>query len=247
MTAGRLSWGQVRRMLCFFFFQAEDGIRDRNVTGVQTCALPIYTVGANRVDEGAKIVRLHLRPGVLLQHRIGRIEVQTELVLDVDDERVDLRRVGDADEVLEPARIGREAEDVEPPRGKRPLDQRVENGRSGMLTERDHRTRNRIGVRGGRGRRCPSATDDRRVLLMNGSGLEIRSRTLGGRFVGAGTGKRRCRRHRGQRDGDFLIMHSTVWIVERRRDQSNETRRQYPLSKCSGSTRYYYDSCDFGP
>src|SRR5699024_10219433 len=27
------------------FFQAEDGIRDRNVTGVQTCALPIYNVG----------------------------------------------------------------------------------------------------------------------------------------------------------------------------------------------------------
>src|SRR5207248_7008526 len=28
--------------VCFiFFFQAEDGIRDRTVTGVQTCALPI--------------------------------------------------------------------------------------------------------------------------------------------------------------------------------------------------------------
>src|SRR5437868_15530294 len=27
--------------LVFFFFQAEDGIRVRNVTGVQTCALPI--------------------------------------------------------------------------------------------------------------------------------------------------------------------------------------------------------------
>ena len=26
----------------FFFFQAEDGIRDDLVTGVQTCALPIY-------------------------------------------------------------------------------------------------------------------------------------------------------------------------------------------------------------
>ena len=26
----------------FFFFQAEDGIRDYDVTGVQTCALPIY-------------------------------------------------------------------------------------------------------------------------------------------------------------------------------------------------------------
>src|SRR2546422_5319083 len=28
-------------MVCFFFFQAEDGIRDVAVTGVQTCALPI--------------------------------------------------------------------------------------------------------------------------------------------------------------------------------------------------------------
>src|SRR5437762_4141675 len=29
--------------LCFFFFfQAEDGIRDTSVTGVQTCALPIW-------------------------------------------------------------------------------------------------------------------------------------------------------------------------------------------------------------
>ena len=29
-------------VLFFFFFQAEDGIRDVAVTGVQTCALPIY-------------------------------------------------------------------------------------------------------------------------------------------------------------------------------------------------------------
>src|SRR5699024_12073398 len=28
-------------LFCYFFFQAEDGIRYRNVTGVQTCALPI--------------------------------------------------------------------------------------------------------------------------------------------------------------------------------------------------------------
>src|SRR5882762_5913422 len=27
--------------MCYFFFQAEDGIRDSSVTGVQTCALPI--------------------------------------------------------------------------------------------------------------------------------------------------------------------------------------------------------------
>src|SRR5687767_15648442 len=29
-------------MIFFFFFQAEDGIRDKLVTGVQTCALPIF-------------------------------------------------------------------------------------------------------------------------------------------------------------------------------------------------------------
>ena len=28
-------------LVCVFFFQAEDGIRDIGVTGVQTCALPI--------------------------------------------------------------------------------------------------------------------------------------------------------------------------------------------------------------
>src|SRR5205823_11376311 len=31
-----------------FFFQAEDGIRDKLVTGVQTCALPIYAPGHAR-------------------------------------------------------------------------------------------------------------------------------------------------------------------------------------------------------
>src|SRR5690606_40506125 len=30
------------KLLLFFFFQAEDGIRDFHVTGVQTCALPIF-------------------------------------------------------------------------------------------------------------------------------------------------------------------------------------------------------------
>src|SRR2546427_5945790 len=40
-------------MVCvFFFFQAEDGIRDLTVTGVQTCALPIWRV--NRVSACAQ-------------------------------------------------------------------------------------------------------------------------------------------------------------------------------------------------
>src|SRR2546426_9791028 len=32
----------LERLSFFFFFQAEDGIRDYKVTGVQTCALPIW-------------------------------------------------------------------------------------------------------------------------------------------------------------------------------------------------------------
>src|SRR5256886_5244664 len=43
----------------FFFFQAEDGIRDLTVTGVQTCALPISSVTSattsrNRSSDGRK-------------------------------------------------------------------------------------------------------------------------------------------------------------------------------------------------
>src|SRR3989475_2036803 len=34
-----------------FFFQAEDGIRDLTVTGVQTCALPILSVGSRKMGD----------------------------------------------------------------------------------------------------------------------------------------------------------------------------------------------------
>src|SRR5207248_4435557 len=57
-------------IILFFFFQAEDGIRDRTVTGVQTCALPIcrrtlYVPGAcvqgdphgSAADAGARDVQ----------------------------------------------------------------------------------------------------------------------------------------------------------------------------------------------
>src|SRR5207248_4897087 len=50
-------------VFCFFFFQAEDGIRDRTVTGVQTCALPIY-----RRDHGP-VLALR-RPGLGLHLRV---------------------------------------------------------------------------------------------------------------------------------------------------------------------------------
>ena len=44
--------------LFFFFFQAEDGIRDRDVTGVQTCALPICAGHASGTDEPGRGDRL---------------------------------------------------------------------------------------------------------------------------------------------------------------------------------------------
>src|SRR5437764_9439789 len=44
----------------FFFFQAEDGIRDTSVTGVQTCALPIST-GAGRETVFTKAAARRIR------------------------------------------------------------------------------------------------------------------------------------------------------------------------------------------
>ena len=41
---GEVEWVELEKKKmggCVFFFQAEDGIRDHCVTGVQTCALPI--------------------------------------------------------------------------------------------------------------------------------------------------------------------------------------------------------------
>src|SRR5207244_7427385 len=41
----------------FFFFQAEDGIRDDLVTGVQTCALPILSEVARAASREARAAR----------------------------------------------------------------------------------------------------------------------------------------------------------------------------------------------
>src|SRR5207245_5105152 len=49
--------------ISFFFFQAEDGIRDATVTGVQTCALPIsvYSFASQYTDTGLVGVYLGTR------------------------------------------------------------------------------------------------------------------------------------------------------------------------------------------
>src|SRR3712207_7040484 len=47
----------------FFFFQAEDGIRDIGVTGVQTCALPIWTSTSPTARTGSTSCSRRSRPG----------------------------------------------------------------------------------------------------------------------------------------------------------------------------------------
>src|SRR5207245_3489948 len=45
---------EAERAAFVFFFQAEDGIRDATVTGVQTCALPISSTAARSVASSRK-------------------------------------------------------------------------------------------------------------------------------------------------------------------------------------------------
>src|SRR3989440_7272543 len=54
-------------MFSFFFFQAEDGIRDLIVTGVQTCALPIFVPP----DYAAEMVAYEAAVGELRAHYAG--------------------------------------------------------------------------------------------------------------------------------------------------------------------------------
>src|SRR2546429_6976880 len=65
----------TERILCsisVFFFQAEDGIRDVAVTGVQTCALPISRnvglPGAHEPDQHD--VPRHLREGIAIRREV---------------------------------------------------------------------------------------------------------------------------------------------------------------------------------
>src|SRR5258706_9005069 len=56
----------------FFFFQAEDGIRDWSVTGVQTCALPI-----------SSLIVVALLVGILPHSELARAAEDAPLTLDV--------------------------------------------------------------------------------------------------------------------------------------------------------------------
>src|SRR5256885_9309680 len=83
-TVGRTVWYAV-----FFFFQAEDGIRDYKVTGVQTCALPIYDedVGilAQRAARRRKHVVVVAAHFALADERLAALVDDVDLALDRDD------------------------------------------------------------------------------------------------------------------------------------------------------------------
>src|SRR5256886_13392981 len=65
-------------MMIFFFFQAEDGIRDLTVTGVQTCALPISLLA---LAPAGKVPRMEMirMDGWVLAYTFG-ISVITGIV-----------------------------------------------------------------------------------------------------------------------------------------------------------------------
>src|SRR6516165_11545994 len=62
------------RYFFFFFFQAEDGIRDLTVTGVQTCALPIFT-SCRRFSRAKRLVK----SSTLWSRKIRRRSLQRKI------------------------------------------------------------------------------------------------------------------------------------------------------------------------
>src|SRR5688572_32771254 len=81
----------------FFFFQAEDGIRDLTVTGVQTCALPIYEEDQEHGRDGEtdEELRLRKRRGTeaLQWGHCGQVRSGAEWVVE-DLQSSEERRVG---------------------------------------------------------------------------------------------------------------------------------------------------------
>src|SRR5688572_31259766 len=80
----------------FFFFQAEDGIRDLTVTGVQTCALPIFPVGVSFGDLDGNVLYANdawhrLIPG---HEKDGPLTPNALLGSAVPEDRSEERRVG---------------------------------------------------------------------------------------------------------------------------------------------------------
>src|SRR5215475_1339467 len=96
-------------ILVFFFFQAEDGIRDFHVTGVQTCALPICNVDTGLARNATSGSNGDFNVPVL---PVGHYTVKVEAKSFGPAERTDVvLRVGEAttvDFTLKPATLNEE-------------------------------------------------------------------------------------------------------------------------------------------
>src|SRR5439155_14826996 len=79
-----------------FFFQAEDGIRDGHVTGVQTCALPIFVAGDVGTEPLPHITRDDYREPSFATFAYGFADTFAgDLYADLyEDGRSEERRVG---------------------------------------------------------------------------------------------------------------------------------------------------------
>src|SRR2546421_4449644 len=64
-------------VIFFFFFQAEDGIRDLIVTGVQTCALPIYLTILSGRYSARDLVEKVVNPSKAISDQYQAIVVTT--------------------------------------------------------------------------------------------------------------------------------------------------------------------------
>src|SRR5690606_40641413 len=63
-------------------FQAEDGIRDFHVTGVQTCALPIFEAMMRRFDRAAELLNLDRGLYKLLRHPEKQVITSIPVMMD---------------------------------------------------------------------------------------------------------------------------------------------------------------------
>src|SRR5690554_2606540 len=70
--------------MIFFFFQAEDGIRDADVTGVQTCALPISNLTSMQIYGGTYTLFAHQLPALGIEVRFAEDDSPAALAKLVD-------------------------------------------------------------------------------------------------------------------------------------------------------------------
>src|SRR5260370_26196076 len=89
---------QLRVLSLSFFFQAEDGIRDSSVTGVQTCALPIFLDALATIAPVTAIRgNIDRDPWAKRLHETEIVEIEDSILYVIHDlNQLDLDQIGRA-------------------------------------------------------------------------------------------------------------------------------------------------------